>query len=174
MAIKTFSSERLAAVRDIFLFSCLTGLAYSDTKKLKSRDIFIGIDGQQWIECKRKKSKSTSRIPLLPMAEEIVSRYRNDPRCVVEGIVLPVRSNQKMNEYLKEIADLCGISKKLTYHIARHTFATTVTLANRVPIETVSKMLAHQKISTTQDYAKILDNKVSDDMSALRLKYASL
>jgi len=177
LAGKEFSCERLRAVRDIFLFSCYTGLAYSDVKKLKGADVFIGIDGYKWITCRRKKMEkndSSSNIPLLPVAEKILSRYKNDPVCIEKGVVLPVRSNQKMNEYLKEIADLCGITIKMTFHIARHTFATTVTLSNKVPIETVSKMLAHQKIATTQEYAQILDSKISDDMNGLREKFKAI
>jgi site-specific recombinase XerD len=171
IASKQFTTDRLGAVRDIFLFSCFTGLAYADTQKLKKEDVFIGVDGNKWINCKRQKSKSSSRIPLLPVAERILAKYAEDPFCLETGKLLPVKNNQKMNAYLKEIADVCGITKTLTTHIARHTFATTVTLSNKIPIETVSKMLAHQKISTTQEYAKILDDKVSRDMSGLRLKY---
>lgn len=171
IASKQFTTDRLGAVRDIFLFSCFTGLAYADTQKLKKEDVFIGVDGNKWINCKRQKSKSSSRIPLLPVAERLLAKYAEDPFCLETGKLLPVKSNQKMNAYLKEIADVCGINKTLTTHIARHTFATTVTLSNKIPIETVSKMLAHQKISTTQEYAKILDDKVSRDMSELRLKY---
>lgn len=177
LATKKFASERLSAVRDIFLFSCYTGLAYSDVKKLKTTDVFIGIDGYKWITCKRKKMErndSSSNIPLLPAAEAIINRYRNDPYCIEEGVALPVRSNQKMNEYIKEIADLCEIRIPLTFHIARHTFATTVTLSNKVPIETVSRLLAHQRIATTQDYAQVLDNKISDDMSGLREKFIAI
>jgi len=99
--------------------------------------------------------------------------YANHPQCVNDGLLLPVLSNQKMNSYLKEIADACGITKELTYHIARHTFATTVTLANGVPIESVSKMLGHKNIRTTQHYAKILDMKVGQDMADLKKKYAT-
>jgi site-specific recombinase XerD len=150
IATKKFSHERLSVVRDIFLFSCYTELAYADVEKLKRTDVFIGIDGYKWITCRRKKMEredSTSNIPLLPIAEAIVKRYQNDLLCMEKGVVFPVQSNQKMNEYLKEIADLCDIRVPLTFHIARHTFATTVTLSNKVPIETVSKMLAHQKIA---------------------------
>jgi integrase len=107
---------------------------------------------------------------LLPVHLAIVERYKNHPQCVNWDRVVPVRSNQKLNEYLKEIADLCGIPKRLTYHMARHTFATTVTLNNGVPIDTVSKMLGHKKLQTTQIYAKVLDNKISADMGSLRTK----
>lgn len=165
---KDFKNERLSQVRYIFLFSCFTGLAYIDTQKLTHDNINVGLDGNKWIFTKRQKTKITSNIPLLYQAEQIIERYRNHPACVNKGTLLPVLSNQKMNAYLKEIADLCGINKELTYHIARHTFATTVTLSNGVSIESVSKMLGHKNIRTTQHYAKILDKKVSEDMSALK------
>ena len=165
---KDFKNERLSQVRYIFLFSCFTGLAYIDTQKLTQDNINIGLDGNKWIYTKRQKTKTTSNIPLLSKAEEIIERYKNHPACLNSGRLLPVLSNQKMNAYLKEIADLCDINKELTYHIARHTFATTITLSNGVPIESVSKMLGHKNIKTTQHYAKILDKKVSEDMSALR------
>ncbi|MGB4447480.1 MAG: site-specific integrase [Cloacibacterium sp.] len=165
---KDFKNERLSQVRYIFLFSCFTGLAYIDTQKLTQDNINIGLDGNKWIYTKRQKTKTTSNIPLLSKAEEIIERYKDHPACLNSGRLLPVLSNQKMNAYLKEIADLCDINKELTYHIARHTFATTITLSNGVPIESVSKMLGHKNIKTTQHYAKILDKKVSEDMSALR------
>jgi integrase len=168
--LKQFTIERLAQVKDIFLFCCYTGLAYADIKKLKRQEIGLGIDGGFWIFTKRKKTDTSTRVPLLEIAVEILNKYKNHPHCEAEGTLLPVLSNQKMNAYLKEIADLCGITKKLTFHIARHTFATTVTLSNGVPIETVSKMLGHTNIKTTQHYAKILDIKVSNDMSILRSK----
>lgn len=168
---KSFSVERLAIVRDIFLFSCYSGLAYADVKKLKKSEIIIGQDSEKWLVSKRQKTDISARIPLLPAALTLIDRYKNHPQCLLQDRVLPVLSNQKMNAYLKEIADLCGISKTLTYHIARHTFATTVTLSNGVPIETVSKMLGHRNLKTTQHYAKILDLKVSQDMKRLRDKY---
>jgi site-specific recombinase XerD len=139
LADKGFSTERLQAVKDIFLFSCYTGLAYADVKKLKRPEIVTGVDGEKWIINKRQKTDTSSRIPLLPPALTIIDRYKDHLQCGLDGSVLPVLSNQKMNAYLKEIADLCGITKTLTYHIARHTFATTITLSNGVPIETVSK-----------------------------------
>lgn len=168
---KSFASERLANVRDIFLFSCYSGLAYADVKKLKRSEIIIGVDGEKWLISKRQKTDIAARIPLLPAALTLIERYENHEQCRHGGLVLPVLSNQKMNAYLKEIADLCGINKKLTYHIARHTFATTITLSNGVPIETVSKMLGHRNLKTTQQYARILDNKISQDMSRLRQKF---
>ena len=170
IANKVFSSERLTQVRDIFLFCCYTGLAYADIKKLKRSEIAIGIDGEKWIFTSRQKTETASRIPLLPTSLAIMQRYDHHPQCINEDRLLPVLSNQKMNSYLKEIADLCGIEKKFTFHIARHTFATTVTLSNGVPIETVSKMLGHKNLRTTQHYAKIIDKKVSDDMQILKQK----
>ena len=167
---KVFPTDRLNYVRDIFLFSCFTGLAYADVKKLKRTEIATGIDGSFWIFTNRQKTETSSRIPLLPPALAIVERYKDFPGCSDSGHVLPVLSNQKMNAYLKEIADCCGISKNLTFHIARHTFATTVTLSNGVPIESVSKMLGHRNLKTTQHYAKVLDRKISEDMSQLKLK----
>jgi site-specific recombinase XerD len=167
---KEFSIQRLSNVKDIFLFSCYTGLAYVDVSNLKRAQIDIGMDGEKWIVTKRQKTGTPSRIPLLPPALQIIEKYKEHPKCSLQGYVLPVLTNQKMNAYLKEIADTCGIDKKLTFHIARHTFATTVTLSNGVPIETVSKMLGHKSLKQTQHYAKIIDLKVSQDMQALRKK----
>jgi site-specific recombinase XerD len=174
MANKSFSTERLNQVRDIFLFCCFTGLAYADVNKLKRNEIVTGPDGEMWIFTKRKKTDTSSRIPLLPSALSLLNKYTDHPVCSNLGKALPVSTNQKMNAYLKEIAGICGIDKPLTFHIARHTFATTVTLSNGVPIESVSKMLGHTNIKTTQHYAKILDLKVSQDMAAIRQKYAAI
>ncbi len=173
LSAKKFAVERLGLVRDIFLFSCYSGLAYADVKKLRRCEIIIGIDGEKWLISKRQKTDITARIPVLPQALRIVDSYENDPQCILKDRALPVLSNQKMNAYLKEIADMCGINKNLTYHIARHTFATTVTLSNGVPIETVSKMLGHRNLKTTQHYAKILDTKISADMKQLRNKLSN-
>jgi len=162
--------DRINQIRDIFLFCCYTGLAYIDVKNLRRSQIVLGIDGEKWIITQRQKTESPTRLPLLPQAMEIIERYSNHPKCEVKGLVLPVLSNQKMNSYLKEIADLCEIDKPLTFHIARHTFAATITLGNGVPIETVSKMLGHKSLKQTQHYAKILDTKISQDMQVLRAK----
>lgn len=171
MIKKELYTPRLDQVRDIFIFCCFTGLAYADVKKLSKNDIVIGIDGERWIKTSRTKTDTRSNIPILPTAEVIIEKYSNHYEILNCDKVLPVLSNQKMNAYLKEIADLCGITKNLTFHLARHTFATTVTLTNGVPIESVSKMLGHKSLRTTQHYAKILDRKVSDDMKALRNKF---
>ncbi|MEM6261117.1 MAG: site-specific integrase [Bacteroidota bacterium] len=167
---KHFHTPRLSVVRDIFLFACYTGLAYSDVSKLKEDDLVLAVDGQRWIHLNRTKTDTKSYIPLLPQAQELIEKYRNHPESQIKGTIFPIRTNQKMNAYLKEIADLCGITKRLTFHIARHTFATTVTLSNGVPIESVSAMLGHKDIKTTQHYAKIVQRKVGDDMKALQEK----
>src|SRR5690606_22677888 len=145
-------------------------LAYIDVKQLSSQNLTRGIDGKKWIFTHRQKTDNASRIPLLPIPEMIIDKYASHPQCLNQDKLLPILSNQRMNSYLKEIADVCGINKDLTFHVARHTFATTVTLTNGVPIETVSKMLGHSSLKTTQHYAKILDAKVSDDMEVLRTK----
>jgi site-specific recombinase XerD len=167
---KSISIQRLDQVRDIFLFSCYTGLSYSDVMVLSSKDISIGIDGEQWIFTNRTKTGTASRIPLLPVAKEILDKYAVQPQIANSGRLLPKLTNQRLNSYLKEISDLCGFNKELTFHCARHTFATTVTLTNGVPIETVGKMLGHKNLRTTQIYAKILDSKVSSDMKELKEK----
>jgi site-specific recombinase XerD len=165
---KDIKMERLKQVRDVFLFCCHTGLSYVDIKKLNSSEVSLGFDNELWIFIRRGKTNIPSRIPLLPLSQKILAEYKNHPQCVNSKKLLPVLSNQKYNSYLKEIADICGIYKNLTTHTARHTFATTVTLSNGVPIESVSKMLGHKKMQTTQHYARVLDIKVSEDM--LRLK----
>ena len=165
---ENFKMPRLRQVRDIFIFCCYTGLAYADVKKLTREEISTGIDGKKWIWTSRQKTDSATRVPLMARALEILERYKDDPQCVNQGRLLPVLSNQKMNSYLTEIADACSITKKMTFHTARHTFATTVTLSNGVPIETVGKMLGHKNLKTTQHYARILDLKVSEDMNNLR------
>lgn len=174
MVDKVFVSDRLTLVRDIFIFSCFTGLAYIDVQQLTPHNLTIGIDGDKWLFKNRQKTDTTSKIPLLPTAQAILEKYADNPVCKNENKLLPILSNQKMNAYLKEIADVCKINKELTFHIARHTFATTVTLSNGVPLETVSKMLGHTNLKTTQHYAKILDNKISNDMAILKQKFATV
>lgn len=170
---KDIKTIRLSLVRDLFIFSCFTGLAYIDVYNLTKSNVSIGMDGEKWIFTHRQKTESASRIPLLPIAQMTIDKYANHPQCINQQKLLPVLSNQKMNAYLKEIADLCEIEKELTFHIARHTFATTVTLTNGVPIESVSKMLGHNTLRSTQHYAKILDKKVSDDMLFLKQRFAN-
>lgn len=169
---KDFKTERLSLVRDIFLFSCFTGLAYIDVKNLTKSHISIGIDGEKWIFTHRQKTETASKIPILPVTQMIIDKYADHPKSNNEDRLLPILTNQKMNAYLKEIAGVCEIEKELTFHIARHTFATTVTLTNGVPIESVSKMLGHKNLRTTQHYAKVLDKKVSEDMQILKDKFS--
>ena len=169
---KEFKIKRLELVRDMFLFSCFTGLAYIDVFNLTKLNIIIGIDGEKWISTHRQKTDSPSRIPILPVTQMIMDKYENHPQSNNGRKILPILSNQKMNAYLKELATICDIDKELTFHIARHTFATTVTLTNGVPIETVSKMLGHKNLRTTQHYAKVLDKKVSEDMQILKNKFS--
>ena len=171
---KDFKTDRLSLVRDIFLFSCFTGLAYIDVKNLTKSHISIGIDGEKWIFTHRQKTETASKIPILPVTQMIIDKYEDHPQSCNQDKLLPVLSNQKMNAYLKEIATVCEIEKELTFHIARHTFATTVTLTNGVPIESVSKMLGHKNIRTTQHYAKVIDKKVGDDMRILRDKFSMI
>ena len=163
---------RLDLVKDLFIFSCFTGLAYVDVAKLSADHLIRGIDGDQWLSIARTKTETRCNIPVLGNAQTILDKYANHPVSCERGTLLPVLSNQKLNAYLKEIADLAGITKNLTFHLARHTFATTVTLSNNVPIESISKMLGHKNIRTTQHYAKIVDRKVSEDMLLLKEKLA--
>jgi len=169
---KKFNISRLEEVKDCYLFSCYTGYAFIDASKLGPENVVRGKDGESWINTDRTKSKIEANVPLLPKAIEILNKYKEHPECLSNNKLLPMKSNQKMNAYLKEIADLCGITKNLTTHTARHTFATTVTLENDVPIESVSKMLGHTKITTTQLYARVKEKKVSRDMKTLKSKLA--
>jgi len=164
------SIERLSVVKDLFVFSCYTGVSYADMIKLTHNNLVPGIDGNQWIMANRNKTGTPFKIPLLPKSENLIAKYQNHPRTQNSGKILPNLSNQRLNSYLKEIADLCGINKNLTFHMARHTFATTVTLTNGVPIETVSKLLGHTKLATTQIYARVVEQKISKDINQLRAK----
>jgi len=169
-AIENFTTdiERLNIVKDLFIFSCYTGIAYVDIMQLTKDNILLGIDGGEWVITKRQKTNTPVKIPMLEPVQRLISKYKDNVRAVSKGTLFPVLSNQKINCYLKEISDICKIKKNLTFHMARHTFATTVTLTNGVPIETVSKLLGHTKLSTTQIYARVIDSKVSDDMNNLR------
>ncbi len=160
-------------VRNIFIFCCFTGLAYVDVKNLTEEAILIDVKGQKWIKTYRRKTKTQSSIPLLPIAENILNKYCQHPFVVMGRGVLPVSTNQKSNAYLKEIAEACGIKKNLTTHLARHTFATTVTLSCDVPIESVSKMLGHTSLKTTQIYAKVIDRKLIEDMTLVKNRFTS-
>lgn len=162
---KEMVTPRLELVRDMFIFSCFTGLAYIDVANL-TEDNIVELDGKQWIMTKRQKTKIATNIILLDIPKMIIEKYASVRK---DGKLLPILSNQKMNAYLKEIADICQINKNLTYHVARHTFA-TMSISKGVPIETVSKMLGHSKIQTTQIYARITNKKLEADMLALSSK----
>lgn len=164
------SNQRLEQVRDVFVFCCFTGLSYIDVEKLSNNHIVLNMNGEKWIKINRSKTDTKSSIPLLPVAERIIKKYNADFNNTSDKL-LPVISNQKLNLYLKELAFICNIDKKLTFHLSRHTFATTVTLANGVPIESVSKMLGHSSLKTTQVYAKVIDEKLRDDMRLVMGKY---
>lgn len=162
--------ERLKLVADLFVFSCYTGLSFGDLLSLKRSNLCIGDDGNFWIKSFRQKTHEPIKIPVLPKAVELIQQYHLHPRTLKEDKLFPSITNQNTNSYLKEIATLCGIRKNLTFHVARHTFATTITLSNGVPIETVSKLLGHSKLATTQIYARVLEKKISNDMEALKSK----
>lgn len=170
--VKQFASDRLSQVRDIFIFSCYTGLAYSEVNMLNNSHINIGIDGGRWIFIQRQKTRKTgklSKIPLLDVPEILLEKYSTHPICQKKGCLLPMLSNQKMNDYLKEIGDVCGVKKELTFHTARHTFATTM-LNNGVSMEAVSDMLGHASIRQTQHYARVKEKMISEEMKKLRTK----
>lgn len=165
----TFSNVRLARVRDIFVFQCYTGLAYIDAFNLMPKDVMSGIDGEKWIISQRQKTKKEINIPLLPQALEIIERYKDHPICRKRGSLLPVNSNQKMNAYLKEISDLCEIDT-LNTHKARRTFASTITLANDVPIHVVKELLGHQSVQQTELYAVTEQQAIGKAMQKLKKK----
>lgn len=162
-------------VRDMFTFACYTGLSYVDVKNLKTDSLTKGIDNELWIMIRRAKSKTSVKIPLLDEAKEILESYAHHPKAINDFSLLPVFSSQKTNAYLKTIAERCNIHKNLTFHVARHTFATTITLLNNVPIETVAKLLGHTKLTTTQKYARVIEKKISKDITQLKsdLKFNS-
>jgi len=163
---KQLDNKRLDQIKDVFLFCCFTGLAFADVKSL-TLDCIYEANGNSWIRKRRQKTGKWSHIPLLNTAKQILKKYDN-LKISNKGLLLPVPTNQKMNAYLKEIADLCGINKNLTTHCARHTFATTVTLANHVSMESVSKMLGHSSILMTKQYARILDKTVEAEMENIK------
>ena len=166
MLNKEITITRLAQVRDIFCFCCLTGLAFTDVQQLKAEHLVADIHGKIWIRKARQKTKNMCNIPLLDEAQKIIDRYKEHPYCQTRGVLLPVCSNQKMNSYLKELADICGIRKNLSTHCARHTFA-TLTLASGATIDNVAKMLGHANVNMTRRYAKVLDSSIMRDMEAV-------
>lgn len=163
---KEITIPRLAQTRDIFIFCCFTGLAFSDIKQLAPEHLVTDVQGRRWIRKPRKKTGNMCNIPLLKIPAQILERYRTDPECVAHNVLLPVTSNQKMNAYLKELSDICGIRKQLTTHCARHFFA-TYTLAYGVSIESVAKMLGHSNVNMTRHYAKVLDQTILHEMDKL-------
>jgi site-specific recombinase XerD len=167
---KDIGNKRLDLIRDLFVFECYTGIAYKDLATLKKDNIIKDSDGNLWIQLKRGKTGVACRIPIFPLTEDIINKYKLHPEIVVSEKLLPVPTNQKMNAYLKEIASICGINKDLHTHLARHTYATTITLSNGIPIETISKLLGHRKMQTTQIYARVIDKKVEKDIDLLRQK----
>lgn len=158
---KEFDVNRLNKVKDIFLLSCYTGYPPVDAMKLTEANLLRDGNGELWLKANRTKTHTKENVPVLPPVKVILEKYRGT------GKLLPTISNQKMNAYLKEIADVCGIDKNLTWYVARHTFATTVTLGNGVRLENVSAMMGHTNIKQTQHYAKILDHNVMADMKQL-------
>ena len=161
---QTFQIKRIQVIKDCFVFCCYTGLAFIEMVSLKKENIVKGYDGEDWIKMKRQKTQKELSIPLLPKAKKILRRYASE-----SDQLLPVTSNARFNAYLKEIADVVGIEKRLTHHVARRTFATTVLLFNNVPMEIVSELLGHTKLATTQQsYGKIVQRKVSEEMKRLK------
>jgi integrase len=152
----------------LMLLSCFTGLAFIDVQQLSPEHIVKDNNGNLWIRKPRQKTKNMCNIPLLDIPLEILRKYADYPACKKKGVLLPVPCNQKMNSYLKEIADLCLIKKNLTTHTARHSYATSVCLANGVSIENVAKMLGHTNIKMTQHYARVLDSSILKDMNNVR------
>ena len=170
---KNFSIKRLEQVRDVFVFCCLTGLAFSDVEQLSAEHLVRDNNGSLWIRKARQKTKQMCNIPVISRANAILDKYADCEECQIKGRLLPVSSNQKMNAYLKEIADICGIHKRLTTHVARHTAATVVFLANEVSMENVAKILGHSNIKMTQHYAKVLDSSIMRDMGNVERSFAN-
>jgi integrase len=158
--------KRLILIQDLFVFCCYTGLAFNEMVNLEKQHLQLGFDGVNWIKMKREKTQRQISIPILPKAQEVIDKYITEA-----NLIFPTISNQKFNSYLKEIAAITGIEKRITHHIARKTFASTVLLYNDVPMEIVSELLGHSNITITQEsYGKIVQKKVSEAMSNLRVK----
>lgn len=170
---KEFPLERLTLVRDVFIFAAFTGLAFIDVQQLAPEHIVRDNNGNLWIRKPRQKTKNMCNIPLLDIPQEILRKYADHPTCRKKGVLLPVPCNQKMNSYLKEIADICMIRKNLTTHCARHSYATSVCLANGVSLENVAKMLGHSNIKITQHYARVLDSSILRDMNQVQAALSS-
>ncbi|MDR0232665.1 MAG: site-specific integrase [Dysgonamonadaceae bacterium] len=169
---KPISVRRLAQVRDVFVFAAFTGLAFSDLKGLKPEHLFRDNNDDMWIRKARQKTRNMCNIPLLDPARQILERYKDNPECITKGVLLPTLCNQKMNMYLKELVAICGINKEISSHSGRHTFATSVALANGVSIENVAKMLGHSNTNMTRHYARVLDKSIKQDMDLVNGKFA--
>ena len=158
-----FTQPRLQLVKDLFIFCCYTGLAYHEMSNLKKEHIIKGFDGNEWIQMKREKTGKIISVPLLPKAKAVLDKYDE-----VVDYALPRFSNQKINSYLKEIAEIVGINKPISHHMARKTFASTVLLYNDVPMEIVSELLGHSSMKITQEYyGKVIQKRVSEEMERL-------
>ena len=168
---KQITILRMDVIRDVFIFAIYTGYAYSDVKKLTYADIHKHIDKELWIFTNRQKTKVKENVMLLHPAIQLIQKYKSHPVCRKKDVLFPIPTNQKVNLYLKELADICGIRKNLTFHTARHSFATSIMLANGMPLETVMDAIGHKQIKQTQHYAKMLNAKVSSDMKKLNEKF---
>lgn len=164
---KVFNNRRLDVVRDIFLFSCYTSYAPVDVMNLTKGNYTLDEDCDSWLKTKRQKTKVKTNVLVIPPLKRIIEKYKDDPECIEENRLVPNRSNSNMNAYLKEIADLCNIDKNLTWYVGRHTFATTVALANDLPMEVISKIMGHKRIEQTKHYAKLSDKSVKKHMKNL-------
>lgn len=164
---KVLSNRRLDVTRDIFLVSCYTSYAPVDVMNLRQENYSLDEDLDSWLKTKRQKTKVKTNVLVIPPLKRIIDKYKDDPECVEENRLVPNRSNSNMNAYLKEIADLCGIDKNLTWYVGRHTFATTVALANNIPMEVISQIMGHKRITQTQHYAKLMDGTVKKHMKSL-------
>ena len=168
---KTFSIPRLEIVRDVFVFCCMTGLSFIDVQQLTPDHLIKDSNEVLWIRKSRQKTGNMCNIPVIKPAQGLIDKYADHPECIRKNVLLPVMSNQKLNSYLKEIADLCGITKRLTMHVARHTCATVVMLANNVSLENVAKILGHSNTKMTQHYAKVLDSSILRDMGSVEARF---
>ena len=170
---KEFTIKRLEQVRDVFVFCCFTALAFVDVQQLSREHLIKDNNGALWIRKARQKTNQMCNVPVLSIPQRILRKYEDNAECIKKGVLLPVISNQRMNAYLKEIADLCGITKRLTTHVARHTAATIVFLANDVSMENVSKILGHSNIRMTQHYARVLDSSIMRDMENVEKNFCN-
>ncbi len=168
---KVLPNNRLDVVRDIFLFSCYSSYAPIDIKNLRRGNCILDEDCDSWVKTRRQKTGIRSNVLAIPPLKRIIEKYQNNPECINDNRLIPDRSNTNVNAYLKEIADLCNIDKNLTWYVGRHTFATTVALANEIPMEIISQIMGHKRITQTQHYAKLSDKNVKQAMLKLKEKF---